>query len=87
MYSMRARVNGCITVLFNTEEFVMENNTNKNGLSPAAADMMEVLEVLQITEDPSLMLIAVKYLAFDLEATRRENEYLRRMLIEKNPSN
>jgi hypothetical protein len=37
----------------------------------AVADMQESLDTIRLS---------VKYLLFDLEATRRENQYLRRML-------
>ena len=37
-----------------------------------------------VQENLDYLRVAIKYLLFDLEATRRENKYLRRMLDEKN---
>lgn len=38
----------------------------------------------QLQESLDYLRLSVKYLVFDLEATRRENKYLRSMLTEKN---
>ena len=40
--------------------------------------------VEQLQESLDYLRLSVKYLVFDLEATRRENKYLRSMLTEKN---
>ncbi len=40
--------------------------------------------VSQLQESLDYLRLSVKYLVFDLEATRRENKYLRSMLMEKN---
>ncbi len=39
--------------------------------------------VAQLQESLDYLRLSVKYLVFDLEATRRENKYLRSMLTEK----
>ncbi|MDP7069850.1 MAG: hypothetical protein QF561_00705 [Phycisphaerales bacterium] len=54
------------------------------GLAEAATDQEhEVTQCLQsLAHSIDSMRLCVKYLVFDLEATRRENECLRRMLSE-----
>lgn len=48
------------------------------------ARMQSTIKGLQESLDH--LRLSVKYMAFDLEATRRENEYLRKMLRGDNPS-
>ena len=53
------------------------------GESPAGAtDRRERIKssVAELQESLDYLRLSVKYLVFDLEATRRENAYLRRML-------
>ena len=40
--------------------------------------------VAQLQDSLDYLRLSVKYLVFDLEATRRENKYLRSMLTEQN---
>lgn len=41
--------------------------------------------VKDLQESLDYLRLSIKYLVFDLEATRRENQYLRRMLEQGNP--
>lgn len=50
------------------------HDTHKK-LQKSVGNLQELLDYLRI---------CIKYQLFDLEATRRENEYLRKMLEEKN---
>lgn len=44
-------------------------------------DMKKTFSVIQ--ESIDFLRLSIKYIVFDLEATRRENEYLRRLLDEE----
>ena len=50
-------------------------HTNQEKLKKSVNSLQESLDYLRI---------CIKYQLFDLEATRRENEYLKKMLNEKN---
>ena len=50
---------------------VNEIGERRNRIKASVAELQESLDYLRLS---------VKYLVFDLEATRRENSYLRRML-------
>jgi hypothetical protein len=58
--------------LINTRE---KNNATKQKLQENLNKLQETLDFLSL---------CVKYQRFDLEATRRENDYLRKLLEEKN---
>lgn len=47
---------------------------NRKNFNKSLADLQESLDYLRV---------CIKYQAFDLEATRRENEYLRKLLESK----
>lgn len=49
---------------------------NREQLQKSINNLQELLDYLRV---------CIKYQAFDLEATRRENEYLRSLLEENNP--
>ena len=50
-----------------------ETRTRRDRMSKTVAHLQESLDYLRLN---------VKYLVFDLEATRRENQYLRQLLLE-----
>jgi hypothetical protein len=56
-------------------EAVVSNDLQENGLKSSIGDLQESLDYLRLS---------VKYLVFDLEATRRENAYLRRLVEQAN---
>ena len=43
--------------------------------------------VNELQESLDYLRLSIKYLVFDLEATRRENQYLRKLLEQKNTGN
>lgn len=61
---------------------------DQTGLDNPADDVSGIGETLNQTvgdlkDAVDYLRLAVKYLLFDLEATRRENDYLRQMLTEE----
>lgn len=56
------------------EELASETRTRHDTMRKTIADLQESLDYLRLS---------IKYLVFDLEATRRENEYLRKLLENK----
>lgn len=57
-------------------------NTTPSGTNPTPSEITRrIIHTLQ--EEMDTLRLSVKYLVFDLEATRRENEQLRRMLAER----
>ena len=59
------------------ERLAKDAKKRRERIQASVAELQESLDYLRLT---------IKYLVFDLEATRRENEQLRRMLDEE-PSN
>ncbi len=59
--------------------------TEQDNATDEAKVVHETLNqsVGDLTESVDYLRLAVKYLLFDLEATRRENDYLRQMLAEE----
>ena len=59
------------------------------GVADATRQRHEQLgqTVRRLQETLDFLRLSIKYLCFDVEATRRENEYLRRMLDEQGGSN
>lgn len=57
---------------------------SENGLVKSSSDINQKLSksVGELSGAIDTLRISVKYLLFDLEATRRENQYLRKMLNE-----
>lgn len=57
------------------------------SLAEQTRDRQERLKksVKELQESLDYLRLSVKYLVFDLEATRRENQYLRRLLDGNNP--
>jgi len=53
------------------EELAEATRSRHNKLKKTVSDLQESLDYLRLS---------IKYLMFDLEATRRENNYLRKML-------
>lgn len=55
------------------------------GLAEEAKDRHEKMKktINELTESLDYLRLSVKYLVFDLEATRRENQYLRKLLDQK----
>ena len=51
-----------------------KNQTTRKQFEKSLAKLQESLDYLRV---------CIKYQVFDLEATRRENEYLRRLLVER----
>ena len=63
----------------------MPNGADSGDSEPGSGDSTERRErikasVNELQESLDYLRLSVKYLVFDLEATRRENAYLRRML-------
>lgn len=54
---------------------VSTDGLHENGLKSSIGELQESLDYLRLS---------VKYLVFDLEATRRENAYLRRLVEQSN---
>ena len=54
---------------------VNKSQKNQNKIKKSVASLQESLDYLRVT---------IKYMIFDLEATRRENKYLRKLLDDKN---
>jgi hypothetical protein len=57
------------------EQLASETKTRHETMKKTIADLQESLDYLRLS---------IKYLVFDLEATRRENEYLRKLLEKQN---
>ncbi|MBI1375409.1 MAG: transcriptional regulator [Phycisphaera sp.] len=57
------------------ERMAEETQSRHRKLKKTVADLQDSLDYLRLS---------IKYLMFDLEATRRENSYLRKMLEEAN---
>jgi nitric oxide reductase activation protein len=53
---------------------VNKSQKNQNKIKKSVASLQESLDYLRVT---------IKYMIFDLEATRRENKYLRKLLEDK----
>jgi len=53
------------------EELAHETRTRHSSMKKTISDLQESLDYLRLS---------IKYLVFDLEATRRENEYLRKLI-------
>ena len=53
------------------EKLASETRTRHDKMKRTISDLQESLDYLRLS---------VKYLVFDLEATRRENEYLRKLI-------
>lgn len=58
------------------EALAAETQTRHQRMKKTISDLQESLDHLRLS---------VKYLVFDLEATRRENKYLRNMIETQNP--
>ena len=56
-------------------EIAKEAKDSHNQLKKSITNLQEVLDYLRV---------CIKYQAFDLEATRRENEYLKKLIEENN---
>jgi septal ring factor EnvC (AmiA/AmiB activator) len=59
------------------EEMAKDTNNKREEIRATVANLQESLDQLRL---------AIKYLLFDLEATKRENENLRRLLEEESES-
>lgn len=57
------------------EELAAETKQRRERISQSVAELQESLDYLRLS---------VKYLVFDLEATRRENAYLRKLVEQSN---
>lgn len=53
------------------QELAQETNSRHSSMKKTITDLQESLDYLRLS---------IKYLVFDLEATRRENEYLRKLI-------
>ena len=58
-------------------QLAQEAQANRKKLEKSISSLQESLDYLRV---------CIKYQVFDLEATRRENEYLRRLLDDNNNS-
>ncbi len=61
----------------NLEAIASESRQRHEKMKRTIADLQESLDYLRLS---------IKYLVFDLEATRRENEYLRKLLKDNGPA-
>ena len=59
------------------EQLAQETKDRRERIKASVSELQESLDYLRLS---------VKYLVFDLEATRRENQYLRKMLEETDAS-
>lgn len=59
----------------NLEAIASESRQRHEKMKRTIAELQDSLDYLRLS---------IKYLVFDLEATRRENEYLRKLLKEHN---
>jgi hypothetical protein len=59
-------------------DLAKQAEVNRKELQKSINTLQELLDYLRV---------CIKYQAFDLEATRRENEYLRKLLEENNNKN
>ncbi len=57
------------------EELAEETRTRRDRIQHSVSELQESLDYLRLS---------VKYLVFDLEATRRENAYLRKLIEQAN---
>ncbi|HWB20218.1 MAG TPA: hypothetical protein VG711_07960 [Phycisphaerales bacterium] len=57
------------------EELAKETKDRRERIQSSVAELQEALDYLRLS---------VKYLVFDLEATRRENAYLRKLIEQGN---
>jgi hypothetical protein len=57
------------------EELAEETRTRRDRIQSSVSELQESLDYLRLS---------VKYLVFDLEATRRENAYLRKLIEQAN---
>lgn len=54
------------------------------SLSQEELDKLDVQKSLSVTQETlDFLRLSIKYMVFDLEATRRENAYLRKLLDEE----
>ena len=58
------------------EKLATDTRDRRERIQSAVSELQESLDYLRLS---------VKYLVFDLEATRRENAYLRRLVEQSNP--
>lgn len=67
----------------------MPGNDGRSPEAPAAGGSGDELRVSveELQESLDYLRLSVKYLVFDLEATRRENAYLRRLVEQSNQRN
>lgn len=59
-------------------DLAKQAQANRKQLQKSINTLQELLDYLRV---------CIKYQAFDLEATRRENEYLKKLLEESGPGN
>ncbi len=59
----------------NLEQFAADTRDRHDRMKKTITDLQDSLDYLRLS---------VKYLVFDLEATRRENQYLRKLLEKQN---
>jgi hypothetical protein len=59
-------------------DLAKQADTNRKQLQKSISTLQELLDYLRV---------CIKYQAFDLEATRRENQYLRKLLEENGSEN
>lgn len=62
----------------NLEQFASETRERHDRMKKTIGDLQDSLDYLRLS---------VKYLVFDLEATRRENQYLRKLIERHNGRN
>jgi len=58
------------------KDLAVETQTRQEQLAATAKNVAEAMDYLRLQ---------IKYMVFDLEATRRENQYLRKMLENRPP--
>jgi chromosome segregation ATPase len=61
----------------NLEAIASESRQRHEKMKRTIAELQDSLDYLRLS---------IKYLVFDLEATRRENEYLRKLLKDNGPA-
>jgi len=73
---------GEISTLPPTERAKLEKLAEQTNIDRQATHERLRKTVSSLQESLDYLRLSIKYLVFDLEATRRENKYLRRMLEE-----
>lgn len=81
--TFQAKFNELLTKI---QQLPEDQRTRMNDLAAKSRERRERIQscVAELQESLDYLRLSVKYLVFDLEATRRENAYLRRLIEQSN---